>query len=107
MPEYLVEVRGRNFLVDVEGNLATRGFLTHRVVEAPDPEAAELAAVRKVRETERLRALVRNPPEDPPTMEVTRMGELDPGAPRQDLETGFIWYDESPRRWWQFWKREA
>jgi hypothetical protein len=33
------------------------------------------------------------------------MRELDPAAPRADLETGFIWYDESPKRWWQFWKR--
>jgi hypothetical protein len=105
MPSYQVEVHGRNFLVDVEGEVAKRGFFSHRVVEAAGPEEAELAAVQAVRRTQRLRDVVKNSSDDPPTMEVTRMREVDPAAPRADLETGFIWYDESPKRWWQFWKR--
>ncbi len=105
MPVYRVEIHGRNFLVDVDGEVARRGFLTHRVVEASDPDGAEIAAVQAVRQTQRLRAVVRNASDDPPTMDVTRMMEVDPAAPRGDLETGFIWYDESPKRWWQFWKR--
>lgn len=105
MPAYLVQINGRNFLIELEGHLARWGFFTHRVVEASDPEAAEKAAVQMVRETESLRVVVRNAPGDPPTMVVSELAELDPTAPREEVATGIIWYDESPKRWWQFWKR--
>lgn len=97
VPTYRVQVHGTNFLVDLEGRLAKRGFLTVRVVEASDPDQAEEAAIGTVRETQRLRELVRNGPEDPPILEVEKRVELDAGTPTDDCPTGFIWYEDSPR----------
>jgi hypothetical protein len=104
MPKYVVQINGRNFLVEVDGQVSRMGFLTHRVVEARDPGAAENAAVKELRETQSLRDLVRNASDDPPTMDVGEIAELEPSGPREELETGLIWYVESPKRWWQFWK---
>lgn len=105
MPNYQVQINGQNFVVEMNGRVAKHGFFTVRVVEASDPAAAETAAVQRVRETEHLRKLVRNGPDDPPIMEVTEMVELDPEVPTKDLETGFAWYEDPPKRWWQFWRR--
>lgn len=105
MATYQVQVHGSNFLVDVDGRVAKRGFLTFRVVEAPDPVQAESIAIASVRTTQSLRDLVRNEPGDPPVMNVEQMVELDEGSPPEETPTGLIWYEDSPRRWWQFWRR--
>lgn len=105
MPRYRVQIEGRNFLIDKEGRAEKMGFITFRVVDAADPAAAELEAVRLVRETERLRAVVRNPPDDPPTLEINEMFEYATPEDAQEAETGFIWFPERSRRWWQFWRR--
>ena len=60
MPKYKVEINGANFLINMEGRTAKHGFFTIRFVEAPDSVAAENAAVQMIRETQRLRDLVRN-----------------------------------------------
>ncbi len=107
MPDYLVQIEGRNFLVEMEGRVARHGFITFRIIQAADPRAAELAAVQMIRATERLREMVRNPPEDPPVIEVTSIEELESLPPEDEPEPGFIWYEENPRRWWQFWRRSG
>ena len=90
--------------MDVEGRIAKRGFLTFRVVEAPDTVQAESVAIESVRTTQSLRDLVRNDPGDPPVMQVEELVEIEPGAPTEKVPTGFIWYEDSPKRWWQFWR---
>ena len=105
MPKYQVEINGQNFLLDVESRVGKHGFFTARFVEAANPAAAENAAVRTIRETPRLRKLVRNTSDDPPIMEVTQIVELESFDGIENREPGFVWYVESPRRWWQFWKR--
>jgi hypothetical protein len=102
---YRVQVHGTNFLVDVEGRVAKRGFLTFREVEASDPVQAGMAAIERVWSTPSLRELVRNDAADPPLMAVEEMAELETGAPAESIPTGFIWYEDSPKRWWQFWRR--
>lgn len=105
MPRYRVTINGRNFLIELEGRFARYGFHTSRFVEASDRAAAENAAVRMIRETQRLRDLVRNPPDDPPFMDVTSIDEIESLPPTEEREPGFLWYDENPRRWWRFWRR--
>jgi hypothetical protein len=105
MSAYRVMINGQNFLVEMDGRLAKYGFFTARIVESPDPIAAEYAAVQMIRETQRLRDLVRNEPGDPPVMHVTSIVELESGDEIEDREPGFVWYEERPRRWWQFWRR--
>jgi len=104
MPAYRVMINGQNFLVEMDGRVAKYGFFTTRIVEAADPAAAEHAAVQMIRETQRLRDLVRNDPADPPVMDVTSIVELESGE-AESREPGFVWYEERPKRWWQFWRR--
>jgi hypothetical protein len=105
MPTYVVQVHGRNFLVDLEGRVAKRGFLTFRVVDVSEPAAAETAAIESVRTTQSLRDLVRNEASDPPVMEIEELREFEPGGAPKDVPTGFVWYEDSPKRWWQFWRQ--
>jgi hypothetical protein len=104
MPKYQVEVNGRNFLLDMEDQLAKYGFITLRYVEAADSSTAETAAVALLRSSDKLRLGVRNDPEDPPVMDVTEIREVDSGEFHDNPQPGFLWYEENPRRWWQFWK---
>ena len=104
MPTYRVQVHGENFITEFDGRVAARGFLTLRIVEAADPEAAEVEAIEKVRLTQQLRDVVCNTPEDPPIMQVTEMEELGPGDVGEGVPTGLIWYENPPKKWWKFWK---
>ena len=105
MPNFKVEINGANFLIDMEGRTAKHGFLTIRFVEADDGAAAENAAVQMIRDTQRLRDLVRNAPDDPSVIDVTSI--IETGVFRWDGEpgAGLRWYEKTPRSWWQFWRR--
>ncbi len=105
MPKYKVLINGANFLIDMDGRIAKYGFFTTRFVEALDAGAAENAAVQMIRETQRLRDLVRNAPDDPPVMNVIGITKMESFDGIENLELGFVWYEERPKRWWQFWKR--
>ena len=105
MPNYRVEINGQNFLVEMEGRVARYGFVTVHFVEAADRVAAEYAAVEMIRETHRLRDIVRNTPEDHPIMDVTEVDEVETLPAIDERGPGFIWYEEHPKRWWQFWRR--
>ena len=104
MPRYRAEIHGENFLIEVDGHLSKRGFITFRVVEAQHPEVAEEKAVQLIRETADFRQLLRNDPADPPTMKVSELVALDEADQGNEVPAGFIWYESSPKRWWQFWK---
>jgi acetolactate synthase regulatory subunit len=101
---YQVEINGRNFLLDVEGQVAKHGFFTICFVEAEDPAAAENTAIRIIRETQKLRDLMRNASNDPPVMDVTQIIEVGSFNQIENPEPGFVWYVENPKLWWQFWK---
>jgi acetolactate synthase regulatory subunit len=105
MPNYRVEINGQNFLIEMDGRVAKHGFFTTRFVEAADPAAAEHAAVQMIRETQRLRDLVRNDLGDPPVMDVISIVELVSDEGIESREPGFVWHEERPRYWWQFWRR--
>jgi hypothetical protein len=105
MRKYKVEINGANFLIEMDGRPEKHKFFTTRFVEAPDAAAAENAAVQMIRETQRLRDLVRNTSDDPPVMDVTSVIELGSFDRIRSLKPGFAWYEDRPRRWWQFWKR--
>jgi hypothetical protein len=105
MPNYEVEINGQNFMIDMDGRVAKHGFFITRFVEVTDPAAAENAAVQMIRETQRLRDIVRNDSGDPPVMDVTSIVELESFEGIENREPGFVWYEERPKRWWQFWRR--
>lgn len=104
MPKYQVEIDAKNFLVEMDGELAKYGFISFQFVEADDSGAAERAAVQMLRDDEELRGIVLNEETDPPVMDVTKIVEL---APTVDLpsQPGRVWYEMNPKRWWQIWRR--
>jgi hypothetical protein len=105
MSKYKVEINGSNFLIELESREAKYGFFTTRFVDACDSATAENVGVQLIRETQTLRDLVRNALDDPPFMDVTAVSELESFDGIVNLEPGFGWYEERPRRWWQFWRR--
>ena len=104
MPKYQVQIEAQNFLVNLDGSVAKRGFLTFRYVEADDKNAAENSAVQMLRDDQELRELVKNNTSDPPIMDVIDITELETFDGIEN-ESGRIWYDMIPKRWWQFWRR--
>lgn len=106
MPKYKVEINGANFLIDMEGRPAKHGFFTIRFVEAPDAAVAENDAVQMIRDTQRLRDLVRNAPDDPPVLDMIGITEMESFDGIETPDLGFVWYEERPRRWWQSWRRK-
>jgi hypothetical protein len=105
MPKYTIEINGANFLIDMEGHMTKYGFVSTRFVQSADSANAQNSAVQLIREAQKLRDLVRNAPDDPPFMDVTCVIELESFDGIENLEPGFVWYEEGPRRWWHFWKR--
>jgi hypothetical protein len=103
VPKYVVQIDAENFLIDVEGVVAKRGFITFKYVEAEDPGAAELAAVQMIRDDQELRPLVQNAASDPPLMSMLSIQEVESFDEAERFPT--IWYDMNPKRWWQFWRR--
>lgn len=99
-----VLIHGQNFLIDMDGQVAKRGFYTWRYVEAIDPDTAVQKAVAAFREEPELRNTVQNTEDDRPFLDVDQLTELEPAA---DLppSTGFIWYPMRSKRWWQFWQK--
>lgn len=104
MPKYQIQIDASNFLVDLDGTVAKRGFITFRFVDAEDPVAAKNAAVQLLRDDQELRALVQNDSDDPPVMDVVEIAEFESFDGISD-QSGRIWYDMNPKRWWQFWRR--
>lgn len=99
MPKFGVMINGRNFLIAASDGEAKHGFYTARFVEAPDPQAAEEAAVAQVRSRNALREMVLNRADDPPMMYVTEVYELEAFEDaRSPGDHGLIWYaeDETP-----------
>ncbi len=93
MPAFAVILNGRNFLVELDGELRKHGFYTQCEVEARDEEEAELLAVSKIREQGSLRDLVRNRADDPPTVyadEISEIASVDSSRPIK----GLAWYRE-------------
>jgi hypothetical protein len=92
--KFKVFVEGHNFLIAAPVVAAKHGFFTTRFVEALDPDGAENAAVEQLRARQSLRELTLNSPDDPPTMYVTKIGELESFDGLESLDQGLIWYAE-------------
>lgn len=104
MPFYRALLCGENFLVEFDGVVGRYGFYTTRYIEAENPDGAEAVAVQSLRDDGALREVVKNPPDDPPTLRVEQLAEL-PG-PEDSATPGLAWYRMDPaKRWWQLWKR--
>ncbi|WP_439625155.1 hypothetical protein [Gemmata sp.] len=94
---FTVRVRGHNFLIPVDGESDPRphSFFTQVDVEADNEEGAETAAIQLLRQTQKLRDLVRNTRDDPPRMDVEGLCEYESGpVPPLAVEPSFIWFPD-------------
>jgi len=64
--KFCVCINGQNFLVDMYGKVAKRGFFKSFYLEATSPEQAENMAVGKLKEDNDLHEITKNPKSDPP-----------------------------------------
>jgi hypothetical protein len=113
MRKYRVQIEGKNFLFDQDGELGKYGFFTFRFVEAENPLAAENAAISMLRD--KLRTNVKNDICDPPLMDVLEVSEVSAYALGEKVvevspdgtvvQPGLIIFPMNPKRWWQFWRR--
>jgi hypothetical protein len=93
--KYKVLVHGQNVLVALEGEPQKVGFFTTRIVEANDPEEAELYAFNLIAADDKLRDLTRNSADDPPTFSIEDLQEVGIGFD-YPKNIGFSFYVESP-----------
>lgn len=91
-----------NFLTELDGKLAKRGFVQIFYLEAESPQQAELLAVEKIRGDEDLKRITQNSEDDPPSIQLDEIEEVESFDEDNPTETGKIWFNE--KRWWQFWK---
>lgn len=66
MPKYQVQINAKNFLINLDGTTGKYGFITVRLVDAPDSTTAENTAVQMLRGDQERRALAMNEQTDPP-----------------------------------------
>jgi hypothetical protein len=89
---FLVIVHGRNHLVTLEHKPALCGFVTHRVVTAPDEVEAKAKAIEAVRAHGKVAQKEENNATVAPGLTATRVYELGPDSRATDA--GFLFYEE-------------
>jgi len=95
-------MKGRNFLLEVDGRLRKHGFLQNLLIEADNPRQAERLAISKLHHDTVLKTLTCNPDADPPAIEMDTFWALDVLDDIDDVDWQRRFYPE--KRWWQFWK---
>ena len=90
-------VNGRNFAIDIDGQLGPHGFFTTRFVEAASVADAELAAVALIRNLEHIKPLLKNAPDSPPLIHVEEIEEIEDFDP-EEPEHGLGWYREDEQQ---------
>jgi hypothetical protein len=103
MPNYLVQIEAQNLLVDLDGSIAKRGFITFRCITADDAVAAGQSVLPLLRDDPELANLLMNETVDPPMINIINVTEIE--SFDEMPNKGQIWYDMKPKRWWQFWRR--
>jgi hypothetical protein len=94
MSKYRVLINGENFLLNFDGQLQKLGFYVTRVVDARNPDEAELAAVNLVREDAHLKGNVLNERDDPPTLFADEIEEIEKSDGAENVNTGFSWFTD-------------
>ncbi len=102
MNSYQLTIRGENFLITADDRRAKFGFYTTVFVKSDDPTTAENTAIEQLRNDEGLVELTLNAEDDSPLLFCEEIYELEE-FPEQSNH-GKIWFEENPRRWWQFWR---
>ena len=99
LKKFQVRLHGENFLLArVGGAPRVFGFYTTRWVEAPDPEAAEIAAVDLVRSDPDLVSTVRNPRDNSPMIYLDSLREIPSFEGLNPPGKGYTFYEDSEEK---------
>ena len=94
MKKYRVMLNGRNFLIEMDGKVGKFGFYQAFFLEAGSATKAENAAVQIVRASPDLKTGVRNSKDDPPTIHLEGIEEIQEFPKDTRPLTGRAWYSE-------------
>ena len=78
----------------MDGKVGKYGFYQTLFLESDSPEDAESIAVKKVRSNTALNTAVLNDNDDPPTMHVETLAQIQAFPKNCQQETGRAWYSE-------------
>jgi hypothetical protein len=92
MALFHVFLHGEHFLIHKDGADAWMGFYKNFYVEADNADQAEQAAIRRLTGDPGFRAMVRNPPDQPPELNIEETTEIAPGHSLKDSD--FVFFPE-------------
>jgi len=78
MKRYCIELRGKNFLLNFDGEPRRFGFSLVRYLRAADESTAEKTAVIQARQLPALKQGLSNDSEDPPLISLVQIREVNP-----------------------------
>jgi hypothetical protein len=90
MAFYHVFIRGDNFLIKRDSAQTWMGFFKNVYVEASDDDEASNFAVKHMCADPDFRAMVRNPPENPPEINIEEITEIAKDPTLKD--SGFVYF---------------
>ena len=105
MNKYCCLLNGQNFLVQRNGVEAKNGFFQKLIVQANGPDQAKLLATTRIWHDPQLKDMILNAEDDPPTIDLKTIWELDIVDDPDEIDPERFFYIEY--KWWQFIKRYA
>jgi len=96
--KWAVVMNGRNFLMAMDGKQGKFGFYQTFFLEADAAHDAEMTVVAKIRKDDALRAVTRNPKNDPPTLHLDEIKELADFDGIKRMVSGKAFYSEDDER---------
>lgn len=94
MKRYLVSLHGQNLLIKLRGELGKYGFHTKRYIEAKNDEQAERRALRLIFNDADLQRIILNRKDDPPSISVDDIIEVDKPREQDHKEIKTSYYKE-------------
>ncbi len=85
---------GENFLVELDGEVAKRGFFQNVSLDAVSQKNAEREAVQQIRSDAELHYITRNTTEDPPRVLVEELSETERPVGNGTALSGRSWFTE-------------
>ena len=95
MKRFEVKLHGKNFLLNLDGDLKKFGFYATKFVKAENPQEAEKMAIILIHQNPNLRDTVFNENADRPTINLEEIKEVNPlKFFAKKSTTGFSFYPE-------------
>lgn len=103
MKKYRCLMKGRNFLIAVDGKKRKYTFVQELMVDANHPKQAEQLAIARVTLDKELKKITLNNKKKPPVIQLETIWEVGAIEDISQIETGRTFYPQ--KKWWCFWKK--